>query len=119
MGGPATDERARLHARRGRCLLCALCVRPPPPHTAAASCCRLGYWVACYPLDIIKSAIQTDAADPAQRRYRGGVLATGRQLFAEGGAKRFTAGLAPCLARSFPANAVGFAVYESSMKLLQ
>ena len=28
--------------------------------------------------------------------------------------KRFSAGLAPCLARSFPANAVGFAVYEAT-----
>ncbi len=34
------------------------------------------------------------------------------KLWAEGGVKRFSAGLAPCLARSFPANAVGFAVYE-------
>ena len=78
----------------------------------------LGYWVLCYPLDIIKSAIQTDAVDPAQRKYPGTVLATGRQLWAEGGVKRFTAGLAPCLARSFPANAAGFAIYESTMKML-
>ena len=36
------------------------------------------------------------------------------KLWAEGGLKRFSAGLAPCLARSFPANAVGFAVYEAT-----
>ncbi len=34
------------------------------------------------------------------------------KLWAEGGVKRYTAGLAPCLARSFPANAAGFAIYE-------
>ena len=76
--------------------------------------CSLAYWVACYPLDIIKSALQTDSIYPEARRYRGGVLATGRQLWAEGGVKRFTAGLAPCLARSFPANAAGFAIYEAT-----
>lgn len=74
---------------------------------------RLAYWILCYPLDIIKSAIQTDSIYPEARRYRGSVLATGRQLFAEGGVKRFTAGLAPCLARAFPANAAGFAIYEA------
>ena len=35
-----------------------------------------------------------------------------------GGMKRFTAGLAPALARSFPANAAGFAVYETAIKYL-
>lgn len=35
------------------------------------------------------------------------------KLWAEGGVKRYTAGLAPCLVRSFPANAAGFAVYEA------
>lgn len=89
--------------------------RPPltPTPTPPSPRRSLGYWVLCYPLDIVKSAIQTDSIYPAQRRYKGGIVATARQLFAEGGVKRFTAGLAPCLMRSFPANAAGFAVYES------
>ena len=33
--------------------------------------------------------------------------------------KRYTAGLAPCLARSFPANAASFAIYESVKKYMQ
>jgi hypothetical protein len=40
------------------------------------------------------------------------------KLNAEGGAKRFTAGLSPALARSFPANAAGFAIYESVKKAM-
>lgn len=32
----------------------------------------IGYWVLCYPLDIIKSAIQCDAILPEQRKYKGG-----------------------------------------------
>lgn len=78
----------------------------------------VGYWVLCYPADIIKSAIQTDAIDPAQRKYKG-TLDAAAKLWAEGGVKRYTAGLAPCLARSFPANAVGFAVYEATKAALE
>ncbi len=31
----------------------------------------VGYWVLCYPADIVKSAVQCDAIDPAQRKYKG------------------------------------------------
>ena len=41
------------------------------------------------------------------------------KLWAEGGAKRFTAGLAPCLLRSFPANAAAFLAYESTKSALE
>lgn len=73
--------------------------------------CSLGYWTLAYPLDIIKSAIQTDAIHPEQRKYKGWAH-TATTLWKEGGLKRYSAGLAPCLARSFPANAAGFAAYE-------
>lgn len=43
---------------------------------------------------------------------RAGTLDAAAKLWAEGGAKRFTAGLTPCLARAFPANAAGFMIYE-------
>ena len=35
-----------------------------------------------------------------------------RKLWAEGGAKRFTAGIAPCLMRAAPAHAAAFVAYE-------
>jgi solute carrier family 25 carnitine/acylcarnitine transporter 20/29 len=78
----------------------------------------LGYWTLAYPLDIIKSAIQTDAINPAERKYKGWADAA-RQLWREGGVKRYTAGLTPCLARSFPANAAGFAAYEAVKKAME
>jgi len=78
----------------------------------------LGYWVLSYPLDIIKSAIQTDSIYPEHRKYKG-VLSTAAKLWAEGGIARYTAGLAPCLLRSFPANAAGFAAYESVKNLME
>ena len=43
-----------------------------------------------------------------------GALDAAAKLWAEGGLKRFSNGLTPALARSFPANAVGFALYEAS-----
>jgi solute carrier family 25 carnitine/acylcarnitine transporter 20/29 len=78
----------------------------------------VGYWVLCYPLDIIKSAIQTDSIYPEQRKYKS-VVQTARLLWAEGGVPRFTAGVVPCLARSFPANAAGFVLYENVKKFMQ
>jgi solute carrier family 25 carnitine/acylcarnitine transporter 20/29 len=37
----------------------------------AGGCGGVGYWVLCYPADIVKSAIQCDAIDPAGRKYKG------------------------------------------------
>ena len=37
----------------------------------AGGCGGVGYWVLCYPADIVKTAVQCDAIDPAQRKYKG------------------------------------------------
>jgi solute carrier family 25 carnitine/acylcarnitine transporter 20/29 len=81
-------------------------------------CCSVAYWVTAYPLDIIKSAIQTDSIWPEARKYSGWSDAASK-LWKEGGVKRYTAGLAPALLRSFPANAAGFALYEATKKALE
>ena len=78
----------------------------------------VGYWALCYPLDIVKTAVQCDSIHPAQRRYAG-ALDAAAQLWKEGGAQRFTAGLSPALLRSFPANAAGFAIYESTKEMVE
>jgi solute carrier family 25 carnitine/acylcarnitine transporter 20/29 len=31
----------------------------------------VGYWVLCYPADIVKTAVQCDAIEPAQRKFKG------------------------------------------------
>lgn len=77
----------------------------------------VGYWITCYPLDIVKTAIQCDSIYPEKRTYKG-IMDAVSKLNAEGGAKRFTAGLSPALARSFPANAAGFAIYEGVKKAM-
>lgn len=72
------------------------------------ACCPL--LCLCAPPDIIKSKIQVDSY--ASPKYRG-ILDCGRQIIADQGIKGIYRGFAPALARSFPANAVCFAVYEA------
>lgn len=62
------------------------------------------FWLPTYPADVVKSALQTDTLGPG-RRYAGTADAV-RQLWAEGGAARFTRGLSACMLRAVPANAV-------------
>jgi len=62
------------------------------------------YWFLFYPLDVVKSAIQTDNIVKSQRKYKS-TLDCWRQLSKEGW-RRFYRGLSPCLIRSVPANAV-------------
>ena len=90
----------------------------PAETLLAGGCGGVAYWVLAYPGDIVKSAMQTDAIEPAARKYRS-VGQTAALLWAEGGARRFTAGIVPCLLRSFPANAAGFLCYEVTKKSLQ
>jgi hypothetical protein len=60
--------------------------------------------------DIIKSKLQVDSYSHPQFR---GIVDCGRQIMADQGVKGLYRGFAPALARSFPANAVCFAVYEA------
>jgi len=63
------------------------------------------FWLAIYPVDVIKSSIQADSTDPAQKKYQG-MIDCAKKLYAEGGPKRFSKGLSACLMRAAPANAV-------------
>jgi hypothetical protein len=66
-------------------------------------------WTAVLPLDVAKSRIQV--ASPGTP-WDVGVPAHLRQLWAEGGRRALWAGLAPTLARAFPANAAQWLCYE-------
>lgn len=70
---------------------------------------------AVLPADIIKSRLQIDSY--TQPQYRG-IVDCGRQIVAGQGVKGLYRGFAPALARSFPANAVCFAVYEAVKEAL-
>jgi len=76
-------------------------------------------WLTSYPLDVIKSRIQTDGL-PSQsltRKYSG-FLDCAAQLWRAQGAKGFFRGLTPTLIRSPFVNSATFVVFEQTMKLL-
>ncbi|KAI8071687.1 mitochondrial carrier domain-containing protein [Gongronella butleri] len=74
-------------------------------------------WGTIYPIDVIKSKLQTDAFDPANRKYSG-VLDCARKTLAVEGAAGFFRGIGPCLLRAAPSNAATFMGFELAMRLL-
>jgi solute carrier family 25 carnitine/acylcarnitine transporter 20/29 len=74
--------------------------------------------IASYPMDVIKSRMQTDHLDPAQRKYKN-MIHCAKSLWATGGLRSFFVGFTPCLMRAFPANGACFMAYEASKKFLE
>ncbi|GAA5861157.1 hypothetical protein JCM1840_003098 [Sporobolomyces johnsonii] len=76
-------------------------------------------WMLNYPLDVLKSRIQTDAFPSSQqRRYPRGVRDAIPGLWAEGGFGAFWRGLGPTMIRSPFVNSATFVVFELTMRLL-
>ncbi|MBW0475413.1 hypothetical protein O181_015128 [Austropuccinia psidii MF-1] len=76
-------------------------------------------WLSCYPLDQIKTRIQTDAL-PSQdklRKYHG-IIDCAKKIWTVEGPKGFLKGLTPTLIRSPLVNGATFAAFESVMRLL-
>ncbi len=63
------------------------------------------YWLLTYPTDVIKSTMQTDSTNRAERKYSGW-MDCATKIYRADGMKGFFKGFTPCLLRSFPANAV-------------
>jgi len=78
----------------------------------------MAYWSFIYPIDVIKSKMQTDHVLPSQRKYSS-VLDCFRKIMATEGVKGLFRGFAPCMVRSFPANATCFVAYEYTKKLFK
>lgn len=84
----------------------------------AGGCGGVAYWLSSFPADSVKSAMQSDAVHRKDRQYASTLDCIG-QMWREGGVRRFYRGLAPCLIRSFPANAACFFAYEKALAWLQ
>src|ERR1700712_3347444 len=69
--------------------------------TSAGAAAGVAMWIPVFPVDTIKSRLQSMPGKPTI----GGVT---RQLYRSGGVKAFFPGLAPALARAVPANAATF-----------
>ncbi|KAJ2771231.1 hypothetical protein IWQ56_001868 [Coemansia nantahalensis] len=87
----------------------------PLPLMASGSVGGVSYWVASYPLDVVKSRVQNSAAPP---RGLGYIAAAAREIAAEQGWRGFFRGFSPSVLRSIPAAAVTFATYELVMRAL-
>ncbi|CAI2377809.1 unnamed protein product [Moneuplotes crassus] len=68
-------------------------------------------WTTSFPSDVIKSYIQYH---PGHR----GILRTARYIYHKYGAGKFYRGLAPCLIRAFPVNAIVFITDEETVNIL-
>ncbi|KAH8826092.1 mitochondrial carrier domain-containing protein [Flagelloscypha sp. PMI_526] len=78
----------------------------------------VSYWLACYPLDVIKSRIQLQAAPPAGTPLQY-IVREFRNVVAESGARGLYRGLTPSLIRSVPAAASTFAAFELTREFLE
>jgi len=75
------------------------------------------FWLAMYPIDVVKSHIQTDEIEMSKRKYKSS-MDCARQLYAKGGINAFSKGLGPCLIRAVIANAVTFLTFEKVSGIL-
>lgn len=75
------------------------------------------YWISSFPIDVIKSRMQTDHLDKAQRSYAN-MWDCAKKMKAQYGFRSFYWGFAPCLLRAFPANGACFFTYELTKKFL-
>ena len=75
-----------------------------------------GMWIPVYPIDAIKSKLQTDGFGK-DGRFRGIADCVAQTLKADGIAG-FYRGFLPCLLRAAPVNASTFMAFELAMRLL-
>ncbi|KAI9505433.1 mitochondrial ornithine carrier protein [Coemansia spiralis] len=88
----------------------------------AGGCAGITYNLTSYPIDVVKSFIQTaDVRQPSANaqavQERPGILSTVRTVYSRGGIPAFYRGLGITLIRAFPANAAMFMTYEYLSRL--
>lgn len=78
------------------------------------------FWSIVFPLDIIKTRIQTDSYYPSSKQFKspGASLACARHIWINEGISGFFKGFSPCFLRSAPANAATFVAFEYAMRIL-
>ncbi|KAI9183566.1 Mitochondrial carrier protein ymc2 [Blastocladiella emersonii ATCC 22665] len=71
-------------------------------------------WVSVFPVDVIKSKLQTDALDKANRKYSSALDCFQKTLRAEG-VRGLYRGFVPCMLRAAPVNGITFLGFEAAM----
>ncbi|KAF9896630.1 Mitochondrial carrier protein ymc2, partial [Lobosporangium transversale] len=82
---------------------------------AYGACAGYAMWTTVYPIDVIKSKLQTDGFTSTTRQYSS-AFDCARQTMAKEGIAGFFKGFAPCILRAAPANAVTFLGFEMAMR---
>ncbi|KAG0097025.1 Mitochondrial carrier protein ymc2 [Podila epicladia] len=85
---------------------------------AYGACAGYAMWTTVYPIDVIKSKLQTDGFTSSTRQYSSAIDCA-RQTLAKEGVAGFFKGFAPCILRAAPANAVTFLGFEMAMRMLR
>ncbi|KAJ2710752.1 Mitochondrial carrier protein ymc2 [Coemansia spiralis] len=89
---------------------------PSPLVCAYGAAAGFAMWLTSYPIDIVKSKMQTDGFGSA-RAFRG-PLDCARQILHREGVRGFFHGITPCLLRAAPANAATFIAFEMALRAL-
>lgn len=84
---------------------------------ASGSCGGISYWLACYPLDVIKSRVQLRATPPTGTPVQY-IAREFRAIVAESGYSGLFRGLSPSLLRSIPAAGATFGAFELTREFL-
>lgn len=71
-------------------------------------------WVVTYPLDVVKTRLQTDGVQ-GQRQYSG-IVDCAHKSYSKEGLKVFVRGLSTCLVRAFPVNVATFGTVAILLK---
>jgi len=71
-----------------------------------------GFWGIFYPLEVIKTRMQSDHIDVAKRKYSS-MMDCASKTYAEGGVAAFYKGYTPAIVRAIPVNAAIFCVVFS------
>lgn len=74
-------------------------------------------WLSSYPLDVIKSNIQSDGFG-ANSKYNGSIVQASKAIYISGGLRGFWKGIVPCLIRAFPCSAGTFAAVETALRVM-
>eukprot|EP01132_Coremiostelium_polycephalum_P008027 gene8027-9872_t len=82
----------------------------------AGGCAGMSFWASIYPLDVIKTRIQTQP-DTQPPQYTS-VLQCAKKIYKTEGFNVFYRGFSATILRAFPTSAVNFFVYESIKSIL-
>jgi solute carrier family 25 carnitine/acylcarnitine transporter 20/29 len=80
---------------------------------AAGSFAGTSFWLACYPIDVVKNTMQTSP--------HGTYSSTAQciaSIYQTRGLRGFGRGFVPCILRSLPANSAAFLAFEVAMSIL-